>query len=138
MSELVATVYSPSTSRERYQIFHRRTFNLVLHVWDISDLNETFSFYQSCVFLLSLFDQDARQLPQDKHERCCQTGSRNSRSCSNHRQRQGSSHRTSQKTQDQLTMLRILAHGRKQVEEGKVTDHDEFFAQLEAEDNENH
>lgn len=39
-----------------------------------------------------------------------------------------------QKTQDQLTMLRILAHGRKQVEEGKVTDHDDFFAQLEAED----
>lgn len=29
-----------------------------------------------------------------------------------------------QKTQDQLTMLRILAHGRKQVEEGKVTHHD--------------
>ena len=43
-----------------------------------------------------------------------------------------------QKTQDQLTMLRILAHGRKQVEEGKVTDHDDFFAQLEAEDNESH
>ena len=43
-----------------------------------------------------------------------------------------------QKTQDQLTMLRILAHGRKQVEEGRVTDHDEFFAQLEAEDNESH
>jgi prevent-host-death family protein len=40
-----------------------------------------------------------------------------------------------QKTQDQLAMLRILAHGRKQVEEGKLTDHDDFFAELEAEDN---
>lgn len=39
-----------------------------------------------------------------------------------------------QKTQDQLTMLRLLAHGKKQVEEGKVTDHDDFFAQLDAED----
>jgi len=39
-----------------------------------------------------------------------------------------------QKTQDQLSMLRILAHGRKQVEEGKVTEHDDFFAQLDAED----
>lgn len=37
-----------------------------------------------------------------------------------------------QKTQDQLTMLRILAHGRKQIDEGKVTDQDDFFAQLEA------
>ena len=41
-----------------------------------------------------------------------------------------------QKTQDQLTILRILAHGRKQIEEGKVTDHDEFFAQLADEDKE--
>jgi prevent-host-death family protein len=41
-----------------------------------------------------------------------------------------------QKTQDQLTMLRILAHGRKQVEDGKVSDHDDFFAQLAAEDTE--
>lgn len=37
-----------------------------------------------------------------------------------------------QKTQDQLAMLRILAHGRKQIDEGKVTDQDDFFAQLEA------
>jgi len=43
-----------------------------------------------------------------------------------------------QKTQDQLTMLRILAHGRKQVEEGKLSDHDDFFAQLAAEDDESH
>jgi prevent-host-death family protein len=41
-----------------------------------------------------------------------------------------------QKTQDQLTMLRLLAYGTKQIENGKVTDHDEFFAQLEAEDKE--
>lgn len=39
-----------------------------------------------------------------------------------------------QKIQDQLTMLRILAYGKKQIEEGKITDHDDFFAQLEAED----
>ncbi len=39
-----------------------------------------------------------------------------------------------QKTQDQLTMLRLLAHGKKQIEEGKVTDHDDFFAQLDTED----
>jgi prevent-host-death family protein len=43
-----------------------------------------------------------------------------------------------QKTQDQLTMLRILAHGRKQAEEGKLSDHDDFFAQLAAEDDESH
>ena len=40
-----------------------------------------------------------------------------------------------QKTQDQLTMLRLLAHGRKQIEDGKVTGHDDFFAQLDAQDN---
>lgn len=39
-----------------------------------------------------------------------------------------------QKTQDQLAMLRILALGRKQIEEGKVIDHDEVVALLEAED----
>ncbi|MBA5689612.1 type II toxin-antitoxin system Phd/YefM family antitoxin [Rugamonas apoptosis] len=39
-----------------------------------------------------------------------------------------------QKTQDQLTMLRILAHGKRQIEDGRVTEHDDFFAQLEAED----
>lgn len=38
-----------------------------------------------------------------------------------------------QKTQDQLTMLRLLAHGRKQIEEGKTTGHDDFYAQLDAE-----
>ena len=41
---------------------------------------------------------------------------------------------TYQKTQDQLTMLRILAHSMRQVEEGKVADHDDFFARLAAED----
>jgi prevent-host-death family protein len=41
-----------------------------------------------------------------------------------------------QKMQDQLTMLRILAHGQKQIEQGKVTDHDDLFAQFEAEDRE--
>ena len=41
-----------------------------------------------------------------------------------------------QTMQDQLTMLRILAHGQKQIEQGKVTDHDELFAQFEAEDRE--
>lgn len=39
-----------------------------------------------------------------------------------------------QKMQDQLAMLRILAHGKQLIEEGKVTEHDEFFAQLEVED----
>jgi prevent-host-death family protein len=38
-----------------------------------------------------------------------------------------------QKTQDQLTMLRILAFGRRQIEAGKVTDHDIFAAQMAAE-----
>ncbi|MGK5028902.1 type II toxin-antitoxin system Phd/YefM family antitoxin [Janthinobacterium sp. MDT1-19] len=42
-----------------------------------------------------------------------------------------------QKTQDQLAMLRILAHGRKQIEQGKVIDHDDVVALLEAEDDEN-
>jgi prevent-host-death family protein len=40
-----------------------------------------------------------------------------------------------QKTQDQLAMLRILALGRKQIEEGKVVDHDDVVALFEAEDN---
>lgn len=39
-----------------------------------------------------------------------------------------------QKMQDQLTMLRVLAHGKKQIDEGKLIDHDDFFAQLDAED----
>ena len=41
-----------------------------------------------------------------------------------------------QKTQDQLAMLRILALGKKQIEEGKVIDHDDVVALFEAEDNE--
>lgn len=40
-----------------------------------------------------------------------------------------------QRTQDQLNLLRIFAFGRKQIEDGKVTDHDDFMAELEAEDN---
>lgn len=40
-----------------------------------------------------------------------------------------------QKTQDQIAMLRILALGKKQIEEGKVIDHDDVVALLEAEDN---
>lgn len=39
-----------------------------------------------------------------------------------------------QKTQDQIAMLRILALGRKQVEEGKVIAHDDVVALFEAED----
>ncbi|WP_342116647.1 type II toxin-antitoxin system Phd/YefM family antitoxin [Pseudoduganella sp. OTU4001] len=41
-----------------------------------------------------------------------------------------------QKTQDQMTMLRILALGKKQIEEGKVIDHDDVVALFEAEDKE--
>jgi prevent-host-death family protein len=41
-----------------------------------------------------------------------------------------------QKTQDQIAMLRILALGRKQIDDGKVIDHDDVVALLEAEDNE--
>lgn len=43
---------------------------------------------------------------------------------------------TFQKTQDQIAMLRILALGRKQIEEGKVMDHDDVVALFEAEDKE--
>ena len=39
-----------------------------------------------------------------------------------------------QKTQDQIAMLHILALGRKQIEEGKLIDHDDVPALLEAED----
>ena len=39
-----------------------------------------------------------------------------------------------QQTQDQIALLRILALGKKQIEQGRVTDHDEFFDALEAED----
>ena len=41
-----------------------------------------------------------------------------------------------QKTQDQLAMLRILALGRKQIEEGKVIGHDDVVAFFEAADKE--
>lgn len=39
-----------------------------------------------------------------------------------------------QQTQDQVALLRILALGRKQIEEGNVTDHEDFFAELEKDD----
>lgn len=39
-----------------------------------------------------------------------------------------------QQTQDQVALLRILALGRKQIEEGNVTDHEDFFAELEQDD----
>jgi prevent-host-death family protein len=39
-----------------------------------------------------------------------------------------------QKTQDQIAMLKILALGQKQVQAGRVTDHDALFDRLEAED----
>ena len=39
-----------------------------------------------------------------------------------------------QKTQDQIAMLRILALGRKQIDEGKVMGHDDVVALFEAED----
>ena len=42
-----------------------------------------------------------------------------------------------QKTQDQLAMLRILALGRKQIEQDKVIGHDDVVALLEVEDDDN-
>lgn len=39
-----------------------------------------------------------------------------------------------QQTQNQIALLRILALGKKQIEEGRVSDHDDFFAELQAED----
>lgn len=39
-----------------------------------------------------------------------------------------------QEAQDQLVMLRILALGRKQIEEGKVLDHDAVAALFAAQD----
>ena len=39
-----------------------------------------------------------------------------------------------QQTQDQIALLRILALGKQQIEEGNVTDHDDFFAELEKDD----
>jgi prevent-host-death family protein len=41
-----------------------------------------------------------------------------------------------QKTQDQIAMLRILALGRKQIEEGKVMAHEDVVALFEEEDKE--
>ena len=41
-----------------------------------------------------------------------------------------------QQSQDQIAMLRLLALGRKQIEEGKVIAHDDVLALLEAEDKE--
>lgn len=41
-----------------------------------------------------------------------------------------------QQTQDQIAMLRLLALGRKQIEEGKVIAHEDVLALLEAEDKE--
>lgn len=41
-----------------------------------------------------------------------------------------------QQTQVQIALLRMLALGRKQIEEGQVSSHDEFFASLEAADDE--
>jgi len=38
------------------------------------------------------------------------------------------------KTQDQIAMLRLLAMGRQQVEEGKVRDHDAVVALFAAQD----
>jgi hypothetical protein len=38
--------------------------------------------------------------------------------------------------QDQLVMLRILAHSQKQIEKGEVTDHDDLFARFAVEDKE--
>ena len=39
-----------------------------------------------------------------------------------------------QKTQDQLAMLRLLALGRKQIEDGKLIAHDDVVAIFDAED----
>ena len=39
-----------------------------------------------------------------------------------------------QKMQDQIAMLRILALGRKQIEEGKIIAHEDVVAMFEAED----
>ncbi|MES2019229.1 MAG: type II toxin-antitoxin system Phd/YefM family antitoxin [Pseudomonadota bacterium] len=39
-----------------------------------------------------------------------------------------------QQTQEQLALLRILALGKQQINEGRVVDHDDFFAELENED----
>jgi hypothetical protein len=43
-----------------------------------------------------------------------------------------------QTTKNQPAMLHILALGRKQIEEGKVIDHDAVVALLEAKDNESY
>lgn len=41
-----------------------------------------------------------------------------------------------QRLRDQIALLKILVFGKNAIEEGNVTDHDDFFAELEAEDQE--
>ncbi|NHZ99729.1 prevent-host-death protein [Massilia sp. CCM 8734] len=41
-----------------------------------------------------------------------------------------------QRTRDQIALLKMLALGQKAIEDGNVTDHEDFFAELEAEDEE--
>lgn len=41
-----------------------------------------------------------------------------------------------QRTRDQIALLKMLALGRQAIEAGNLTDHDSFFAELEAEDEE--
>jgi prevent-host-death family protein len=40
------------------------------------------------------------------------------------------------KSQEELALLRILVHGQKEIAEGKITDHNDFFTELEAENRE--
>lgn len=40
------------------------------------------------------------------------------------------------RTRDQISLLKMLALGQKAIDDGNVTDHDNFFAELEAEDEE--
>lgn len=41
-----------------------------------------------------------------------------------------------QRMRDQIALLKMLVLGKKEIDEGNVTDHDDFFAELEAEDEE--
>lgn len=41
-----------------------------------------------------------------------------------------------QRTRDQIALLKMLALGRQEIDAGNVTNHDDFFAELEAEDDE--
>jgi hypothetical protein len=41
-----------------------------------------------------------------------------------------------QRTRDQIALLNMLALGRQEIDAGNVTNHDDFFAELEAEDEE--